>query len=164
MNYFRYYESPLGKMVLRSDGKSITGLFFEQQKHQPLSEDGVLDNGLSIFKETILWLDTYFGGEIPSFTPSVSLCGTDFQKEVWNILKDIPYGQTITYGEIADIITKRRNIKRMSSQAIGQAVGNNPIAIIIPCHRVVGANGKMVGYAAGIDKKIALLKIEGAND
>ena len=122
--------------------------------------DEVLNDDLPIFKKTIDWLDIYFGGGIPSFTPSLSLSGTEFQKEVWNILKDIPYGQTMTYGEVAEIIAKRRNIERMSSQAVGQAVGHNPIAIIIPCHRIVGANGKMTGYAGGIDKKIALLNLE----
>ena len=160
MTYLAYYESPLGKIILRSDGKSLTGLCFESQKYQTSSMDEVLNDDLPIFKKTIDWLDIYFGGGIPSFTPSLSLSGTEFQKEVWNILKDIPYGQTMTYGEVAEIIAKRRNIERMSSQAVGQAVGHNPIAIIIPCHRIVGANGKMTGYAGGIDKKIALLNLE----
>ncbi len=160
MTYFAYYESPLGKIILRSDGESLTGLCFDNQKHQPSLKCEVLNGDLQIFKETIRWLDTYFGGSVPSYTPFLSLSGTEFQKEVWDILKDIPYGQTMTYGEVAEIIAERRNIEQMSSQAVGQAVGHNPIAIIIPCHRVMGANGKITGYAGGIDKKIVLLNIE----
>ncbi len=114
----------------------------------------------SIIQQSVDWLNIYFSGKEPDFMPAVSLKGTPFQMEVWNILKEIPYGQTMTYGEIAVRIARQRGISRMSAQAVGGAVGRNPISIIIPCHRVVGANGSLTGYAGGIDRKRVLLKLE----
>ncbi len=157
MLYESFYDSPLGKIILKSDGKALTGLAFCNESIKVPSSAA---RSLSMFAESIRWLDIYFHGGIPDFIPALSLEGTTFQKEVWEILKSIPYGGTMTYGEIGKVIAKRKNMKRMSSQAIGQAVGHNPIAIIIPCHRVIGANNKMTGYAGGIDKKIALLNLE----
>ncbi len=157
MLYESFYDSPLGKIILKSDGKALTGLAFCNESIKVPSSAA---RSLPMFAESIRWLDIYFHGGIPDFIPALSLEGTTFQKEVWEILKSIPYGGTMTYGEIGKVIAKRKNMKRMSSQAIGQAVGHNPIAIIIPCHRVIGANNKMTGYAGGIDKKIALLNLE----
>ena len=110
--------------------------------------------------ETIQWLDVYFAGKEPDFTPSLHLIGSDFRQAVWNILLSIPYGRTMTYGQIAKQLAKNTGIDKMSAQAVGGAVGHNPISIIVPCHRVVGTNGSLTGYAGGLDKKIALLKLE----
>lgn len=115
----------------------------------------------AVFDCTERWLDSYFSGHNPDFTPPICLKGTSFQEDVWEILKRIPYGKVISYGEIARQIAEKRGLKRMSAQAVGGAVGRNPIAIIIPCHRVVGSNGSLTGYAGGLDKKTELLKIEG---
>ena len=148
MDFIGHYASPLGGMTLSSDGKALTGLrfdtvFTEQEKDLP------------VFDETKRWLDTYFKGIAPDFTPPLKLRGSDFRKAVWKILLEIPFGQTTTYGRIAT-----RFPVRMAARAIGGAVGHNPIALIVPCHRVVGANGKLTGYAAGTDKKIKLLELE----
>lgn len=113
-----------------------------------------------ILTETIKWLDMYFSGEEPNFTPPLHPSGSSFRQAVWQILLQIPYGQTITYGEIARKIAETKNTSRMSAQAVGGAVGHNEISIIIPCHRVVGTNGSLTGYAGGIDKKISLLELE----
>ena len=116
---------------------------------------------LPVFEETVKWLDIYFGGNIPNFTPTLSVKTTEFRKKVCDIMLTIPYGKTMTYGEIANMLAKQCGMKRMSAQAVGGAVGHNPIALIIPCHRVMGANGKLTGYAAGIDRKEKLLRLEG---
>ena len=113
--------------------------------------------------ETIQWLDVYFAEKEPDFTPPLHLIGSDFRQAVWNILLSIPYGQTMTYGQIAKQLAKNTGIDKMSAQAVGGAVGHNPISIIVPCHRVVGTNGSLTGYAGGLDKKIALLKLEKAD-
>lgn len=163
MVYKHLYISQLGSITLASDGKSLTGLWFDEQKHFPhklISES--IEAELPIFIQTINWLDTYFGGKTPDFTPPISLTATPFRKAVYEILLTIPYGQTMTYGEIANIIAEQKGIERMSAQAVGGAVGHNPISIIIPCHRVVGTDGSLTGYAGGLDKKIELLKLENA--
>ena len=161
MDYVYRYNSPVGKMTIASDGTALTGLWFDGQKFfaGTLSEP-YEEKILPVFEDTISWLDTYFGGEIPDFTPELSVQSTPFRKAVWDILLNIPYGQTITYGEIADIIAQQTG-KKMSAQAVGGAVGHNPVSIIIPCHRVVGADGSMTGYAGGIDRKRFLLELEG---
>lgn len=155
------YASPLGGITLAGNGEALTGLWFDDQKYFPhklISES--TDAELPIFTQTVKWLDTYFSGNAPDFTPQINLQTTPFRKAIYEILLTIPYGQTMTYGEIANIIAEQRSIARMSAQAIGGAVGHNPIAIIVPCHRVVGANGSLTGYAGGIDRKIELLKNE----
>lgn len=161
MDYTRFYESPLGRMVLAGDGESLTGLWFAGQKYFP---DGMnSESGKDIpevFRQTEKWLDIYFRGEEPDFMPRIFLQGTDFQKEIWDILRSIPYGKTMTYGEIGNLYAKRHGMPRMSAQAVGQAVGHNPVAILIPCHRVLGSKGKLTGYAGGINKKTALLRLE----
>ena len=157
MNYIHYYQSPLGEIILTSDGKSLTGLSYDFPE---MLLPYFIEKPLPIFSETDRWLDIYFSGKNPDFTPKLHLKVTGFRKMVWDILLTIPFGQTITYGEIASRIAKQRGIPRMSAQAVGGAVGHNPIALIIPCHRVVGANGSLTGYAGGIDKKEQLLKLE----
>ena len=149
-------DTILGKVYLASDGEHLTGLWFEHQKYFPpslLQIKKALD--LEVFKKTNQWLELYFAGERPDFTPSLKPSGTAFRHKVWDILLEIPYGEVITYGDIA----KKLNVN--SAQAVGGAVGHNPISIIIPCHRVVGANGDLTGFAGGLDKKVWLLKNEG---
>ena len=161
MIYTYRYASQLGNITLASDGESLIGLWFDEQKHFPrklISESTEAE--LPIFTQTIKWLNTYFGGEVPGFTLPISLNATPFRKAVYEILLTIPYGQTMTYGEIAAIIAEQKGIERMSAQAVGGAVGRNPISIIIPCHRVVGTDGSLTGYAGGLDRKIKLLKLE----
>jgi len=149
-------NTTLGTVYLASDGNHLTGLWFEQQKYFPpslLEIEKAPD--LEVFKKANQWLELYFAGENPDFTPSLKPHGTAFRHKVWNILLEIPYGEVITYGDIA------RKLKVNSAQAVGGAVGHNPISIIIPCHRVVGASGNLTGFAGGLDKKIWLLKSEG---
>lgn len=164
MDYIFHYTSPLGEITLASDGEALAGLWFDGQKYfaKTLYKENT-ESELPIFEQTINWLDIYFSGKAPDFTPPLNLQTTEFCKSVCKIMLTIPYGQTMTYGEIAGIIAKQKNLTRMSAQAVGGAVGRNPISIIIPCHRVIGANGSLTGYAGGLDKKIKLLKLENAN-
>lgn len=157
------YKTPDGfsDLLLNSDGEYLTGLWFEGSadgsKHTSFGEE----KELPVFRETCQWLDFYFVGKNPDFTPRYKINGlTPFRQEVIEIMKTIPYGETITYGEIAAIIAKKRGLTRMSAQAVGGAVGWNPICIIIPCHRVMGANGSLTGYGGGIANKTALLAHE----
>lgn len=161
MRYISHYASPLGNILLAADDLGLTGLWFEGQKYFALHLDKTCEEKeLPLFKDAKKWLDIYFSGKNPDFKVPLHLHGTDFQKEVWNILFEIPYGQTMTYGEIARQIASKRGRNSMSAQAVGGAVGHNPISIIVPCHRVVGTKGSLTGYAGGIDKKIALLTLE----
>ncbi len=163
MQYISYYDSPLGKIVLAADEIGLTGLWFEGQKHFGLYlAKEHEEKELPVFEDTGRWLDIYFSGREPDFKLPLHFIGTPFQNEVWEILYSIPYGTTMTYGEIAKMLANRRGIKQMSAQAVGGAVGRNEISIIVPCHRVVGADGALTGYAGGIDKKIALLSLEKA--
>ena len=162
MHYIYRYDSPVGSMTMASSGAALTGLWFDGQKYfaQILSEP-YEEKLLPVFEDTIKWLDIYFSGEIPDFMPELSVQSTPFRKAVYDILLTIPYGQTMTYGEIAEILAQQTGKKKMSAQAVGGAVGHNPISIIIPCHRVVGADGSLTGYAGGIDRKKFLLELEG---
>ena len=162
MNYISHYNSPLGSITLASDGYALVGLWFDGQKHfgSTLGND-YEEKPLPVFDRTAAWLDIYFDGRMPDFTPDIALHGTDFRREVWDILMTIPYGQTMTYGEIAQIIAQNRGAASISAQAVGGAVGHNPISIIVPCHRVIGSNGSLTGYAGGLERKAALLKMEG---
>lgn len=153
--YINKYKSKIGDMILASDGENLIGLWFVGQKYECDLVDDYIEKDLALFNKTKKWLDVYFNGEEPDFSLPLTMYGTEFQKQVWNILLNIPYGRTITYGDIAKKIDKK-----MSAQAVGNAVGHNHISIIIPCHRVVGSNGKLTGYAGGIDKKEYLLKLE----
>ena len=156
MDFIAHYFSPLGGITLSSDGFSLTGLWFDGQKHFAVTlSETRQKKDLPVFDLTKHWLDIYFEGKNPDFIPSLNLNGSGFRQNVWKILLTIPFGQTITYGQIAAKISIR-----MSAQAVGGAVGHNPILLIIPCHRVVGSNGKLTGYAAGLEKKNKLLEFE----
>ena len=161
MEYRYYYESYLGKIILSSDGEYLTGLWFEGYSDDLKHKGNFEIKKLPVFYSTIKWLDLYFSGINPSFKPKYKIVGSDFRKEVINIIEKIPYGQVVSYGAIAKEICKKRGIKKMSAQAVGGAVGWNPICLIIPCHRVVGSNGNLVGYGSGINNKIKLLELEG---
>ena len=161
MNNIFHYTSPFGGITLASDGEALTGLWFDGQKRYPhklVEESTGIE--LLIFTQTCKWLDIYFSGKEPDSTPPISMQTTPFRKAVYDILLTIPYGQTMTYGEIASILVEQQGVERMSAQAVGGAVGHNPIGIIIPCHRVIGADRSLTGYAGGLDKKRALLKLE----
>lgn len=162
MEYIFEYKSPIGDLIITSNETGITALRFKGESETEASHDKIYKETTAI-KETKKWLDIYFSGKNPEFIPEINPTGTEFQKLVWKILLEIPYGKTMTYGEIAGKIAEIKNVSRMSAQAVGGAVGKNPIAIIIPCHRVVGKNGTLTGYAYGIDKKISLLELEGAD-
>ena len=161
MDYTHHYEAPLGGITLASDGQALVGLWFDRQKYfaDTLARDHA-ERSLPIFEEADRWLDMYFSGKAPDFTPKLNMRTTAFRKAVWEILLTIPYGQIMTYGEIAGQVAEQMGLKQMSAQAVGGAVGHNAISLIIPCHRVVGADGSLTGYAGGLDKKIRLLQME----
>ena len=166
MIYRTDYESPLGRVTLASDGESIVGLWLEGQKYFGDTVNGEMhrEDRLAIFAKTRDWLDRYFLGEKPAIAEILlAPAGNRFRQEVWKILCDIPYGEVMTYGAIARMIAERLGREKMSAQAVGGAVGHNPVSIIIPCHRVVGANGSLTGYAGGIRTKIRLLEHEKAD-
>lgn len=163
MQYTGKYQSPLGEILLACDDEGLTGLWFDREKYYALSLDpDHEERETDVLRETRRWLDIYFAGKEPDFFPPIHMIGTPFQRSVWKILQTIPYGKTTTYGEIAAKLAADAGKLHMSAQAVGGAVGHNEISIIIPCHRVVGKNGSLTGYAGGIDKKTALLKLEGA--
>lgn len=166
MIYKTHYDSPLGGILLSADDKGLTGLWFDGQKYFAyglVELEACEEQENSILTEAKHWLDTYFSGKEPDFDLPISLSGTDFQKKVWGILCTIPYGKTMTYGQIAAQLAAEQGAAHMSAQAVGGAVGHNPLSIIVPCHRVVGANGSLTGYAGGIDCKIKLLTLEGVD-
>ena len=164
MIYVSYYKSPIGNITMASDGERLRGLWFDGQKYFASTVKGETeDKTLPVFEQTKKWLDIYFSGNEPDFTPKLSLNGSEFRKAVWDILLTIPYGSVMTYGEIAKIMAKQCGAAGMSAQAVGGAVGHNPVSIIVPCHRVVGTNGNLTGYAGGIDKKISLFNFEKAD-
>ena len=149
-----HYASPLGAITLAGEDDALTGLWFAAQRHYGSTLPAAADEGwLPVFDDTFRWLDSYFGGYVPSLTPRLDLRGTPFQRKVWYALLDIPYGEVITYGELA----RRQNT---SPRAIGGAVGRNPVSLIVPCHRVIGAGGRLTGYAGGLDLKARLLELE----
>jgi methylated-DNA-[protein]-cysteine S-methyltransferase len=166
MIYSTHCPSPLGTLTLASDGENIVGLWLEGQKYfaAAVTEEMAEKGGLPVFAAAKSWLGRYFSGEKPAVSElPLAPGGGEFRRTVWDILCGIPYGEVATYGEIAKKTAARMHTERMSAQAVGGAVGHNPISIIIPCHRVVGANGSLTGYAGGIDKKIKLLKHEGVD-
>lgn len=161
MKYIDTYASPLGVITLMSDGEYLTHLAFEGQKYYSEYMSGdIMHNELPVIKCAKEWLDTYFNGHNPDPFLQIKLEGTPFQRDVWELLRKIPYGKTVTYGALARELAEQKGIARMSAQAVGNAVGKNLVSIIVPCHRVVGADGSLVGYAAGVDKKLALLRLE----
>lgn len=164
MEYIYKYISPLGKITLAGENNCLIGLWIEGQKYFASSLKTEPDEKLlPVFINTIKWLDIYFSGQAPDFTPPLNPKGTPFQLLVWETLLKIPYGETVTYKYIAHKIALKKGISRMSAQAVGVAAGHNPISIIIPCHRVVGSNGSLTGYAGGIDRKLKLLSLEKAD-
>lgn len=161
MQYIDHYESPLGRILLAADEDGMTGLWFEGQKYYARGlepESGEMP--LPVFDQAKSWLDLYFSGKEPDFMPPLHMTGTDFQMRVWALLREIPYGKTVTYGDIAKKIAEQEGWSHMSAQAVGSAVGQNRISILIPCHRVMGSNGSLTGYAGGLERKTALLTLE----
>ena len=165
MIYTTYYNSPIGKLLLASKENKLIGLWIEGQKYylSGIEEEFTKNDDEKILIETKKWLNRYFNGEKPCPNElDLAPIGSKFRKNVWDILCKIPYGKVITYNDIAKEIAKKRKINKMSAQAVGGAVGHNPISIIIPCHSVIGTNGSLTGYAGGLDKKEYLLKLENA--
>lgn len=161
MIFIQHYDSPLGGILLAADETGLTGLWFDGQKcfARDLPAERVAQNTPTL-SEVKRWLDIYFTGKEPDFMPPLHPIGSAFRRSVWDILLRIPYGQTSTYGEIARQLAEKQGRPRIAAQAVGGAVGHNKISIIIPCHRVVGTNGSLTGYAGGIDKKVKLLEWE----
>ena len=154
-------QTPLGEVRLRSDGKSLTGLWFVGQVNDAKDNSDIeIKDDLPIFGQVETWLESYFSGNQTPITFPLQPKGTIFQERVWKILQEIPYGETMTYGEIAQRIAKEKGVATFPAQAVGQAVGKNPISILIPCHRVLGKNGALTGYAGGVQRKEQLLQLE----
>lgn len=162
MDFLSHYESPIGTITLASDGEFLTGLWFDGQKYagNALRKRTLSSKSLPIFSQTEKWLDIYFFGKAPDFTPPLKIAGSEFRKTVLKILQKIPFGNSSTYGEIAWKIAAEFGKKFMSAQAVGGAVAHNPISLIVPCHRVLGSSGKLTGYAGGIERKKFLLALE----
>ncbi len=150
--YVSRYDSPIGKLLLTCNDRGLTGLYMNREVTR--QEDH------PVFQKTAAWLDAYFRGECPPVTVPIVLEGTPFQRIVWDILRTIPYGETRSYGSIAKEVAAILGKEKMSAQAVGQAVGRNPVSILVPCHRVLGSDGKLTGYAGGMEKKIWLLELE----
>lgn len=168
MYYFATYTSPIGVLTLACDpgGKHLVGLWNEGQKHYGASIPEAMEENdcMPVFDTAKQWLDQYFAGKNPSLSAlPMAPIGSAFRREIWQILCEIPYGQVMTYLTISKQIAKKRGKESMSSQAVGGAIAHNPISIMIPCHRVVGSNGSLTGYAGGIQKKIKLLELEGVD-
>ena len=155
MTVYAYYKSPLGKITMEAEEGALTGLWFTRDSEREMTE-----TDSKIFDETKRWLMDYFAGKRPDFMPELRLQGTEFRNIVWNILRTIPYGETVTYRAVAYEAARRMGKTRMSAQAAGGAVGHNPICLIIPCHRVIGSDGSLTGYAEGLWRKEALLRLE----
>ena len=164
--YYCTYESKIGLLYLISDGKSLTGCYLEGQKYFPNNIDNYyMNEELSILAKSKVWLEKYFNGENPSIDEiPLNYIGTEFRKTVWEVLKEISYGKLVTYKHIAEKIAKAKGLETMSAQAVGGAVGHNPLLIFIPCHRVIGVDGSLTGYAAGLENKRFLLNLESDNN
>lgn len=161
MLYYKKVASPLGEITLRSDGEALTGLWFADDKHYGAKDiAGEVLADLDVFMQAEAWLAEYFAGREPKVSVPLKLQGSEFQMQVWRLLLDIPYGRLVTYGDIAKKIAAQKGVARMSAQAVGGAVGHNPLCIIVPCHRVVGANGSLTGYGGGMWRKVRLLELE----
>lgn len=161
MTFISHYDSPLGGITLAATNDRLCGLWFDGQKYFGSTLQGETKEAKTpVLRQTQQWLDIYFTGGQPDFFPSMQLVGTPFQQTVWNILCNIPYGETRTYKEVAAETARRLRRPHMAAQTVGNAIGHNPISILIPCHRVVGTNGSLTGYAGGTERKLALLQIE----
>lgn len=164
MQYTTTYQSPLGEILLAADEIGLTGLWFDGEKFYAEGLDPENEEkDIPVFYDVKRWLDNYFSGQEPDFIPPLHMFGSDFRQCVWTILREIPYGETTTYGALARRIAAERGLERISAQAVGGAVGHNEISIIVPCHRVVGADGSLTGYAGGIQRKVELLTLEGVD-
>lgn len=157
---FLYEPSPLGPLLLTADEAGLTGLWFADKGHAPCPSPGDTQGETAVLAATRRWLDVYFSGREPDFMPPIHLMGTPFRQEVWALLRQIPYGQTTTYGALAQQLARSRGIPKMAAQAVGGAVGANPVCILVPCHRVIGTGGSLIGYGGGLENKIALLRLE----
>jgi len=163
MDYYRTITSPLGDILLASDGSALTGLWFADSVTCPKTADsGMQEKPLPVFEQTEEWLRIYFSGQDPRFRPKLSPHGTPFQMRVWSLLEAVPYGTTSTYSVLSRILAQQMNRSRMSAQAVGNAVKHNPISLILPCHRIIGSDGSLTGYAGGIERKRTLLALEHA--
>lgn len=161
MLYYKKVASLLGEITLRSDGEALTGLWFADDKHYGAKDiAGAALADLNVFMQAEAWLAEYFAGREPKVSVPLKLQGSEFQMQVWRLLQDIPYGGLVTYGDIAKKIAAQKGVARMSAQAVGGAVGHNPLCIIVPCHRVVGVNGSLTGYGGGMWRKVRLLELE----
>lgn len=159
-----HYQSPLGEILLAADEVGLTGLWFDRAKYYAAGlAPQSTERETPPLTEAKRWLDVYFSGKMPDFMPPLHPIGSDFRQEVWALLLQIPYGQTTTYGALAARLAAKHGTARLAAQAVGGAVGHNPISLIIPCHRVVGASGSLIGYAGGVERKIQLLKLEGTD-
>ena len=164
MTYTQTYSSPLGELLLSADDMGLSGLWFAGQRYCARTlPPGAVSRETPVLTASKRWLDCYFSGARPDFLPPLHLIGTDFQQAVWNLLLEIPYGQTVTYGALARTLARQLGKPAMSAQAVGATVGRNPVSIIVPCHRVVGADGNLTGYAGGVERKLQLLQLEGAD-
>ena len=161
MHYITHYQSPLGTILLAACETGLTGLWFDGAKYYACGLDpNPVEKNTPVFDQTKKWLDIYFSGREPDFMPPMHMIGSPFRLSIWKLLVQIPYGRTISYGELAKMAAREKGIASMSPQAVGGAVGHNRISILIPCHRVIGANGSLTGYAGGVDKKERLLLLE----
>ena len=164
MTYTQTYSSPLGEVLLSADDMGLSGLWFVGQRYFARTlPSGAASGETPVLTASKRWLDCYFSGKRPDFLPPLHLIGTDFQQAVWNLLLEIPYGQTVTYGALARTLAQQLGKPAMSAQAVGAAVGRNPVSVIVPCPRVVGAGGNLTGYAGGVERKLQLLQLEGAD-
>ena len=165
--YYNYiYNSPVGKLTIACNEKNVVGLWLDGQKYymEVLEDKEYQEKETEVIKLAEKWLDKYFNNEKPEIDElPIEFIGSDFRKQIWKILSKIPYGKVITYGDIAKQIAKRKGIRTMSAQAVGGAIAHNPISVIVPCHRVVGANGSLTGYSGGVKVKIKLLEFEGVD-
>lgn len=162
--FYWEYVSPLGGMVLVSDGEGLVeARFLHDRFYKPQRIEHCRQQLVPVLALAVAWLDAYFAGQQPEICPALHTSGTVFQEEVWALLKELPYGALTTYKELAERLAQKRGLAKMSAQAVGGAVGHNPLALFIPCHRVVGTSGSLTGYAAGLEKKVALLRLEGVN-
>ncbi len=164
MQYTAKYQSPIGEILLAADEIGLTGLWFDGEKFYADNLDPEHEEKeLPVFETARKWLDIYFTGKEPDFMPPVHMTGSPFRLSVWELLRKIPYGETVTYGELTKMVAEKLGLSRMSAQAVGGAVGHNEISIIVPCHRVVGSDGSLTGYAGGVDRKERLLTLEGVD-
>lgn len=161
MDYISYYQSPLGELLLACDEQGLVGVWFEGAKYYANHlSDEVMEENHPTLREARAWLDAYFAGQCLEQLPALSYRGTDFQKQVWAVLQAVPYGQTVTYGQLAAAVSERFGRSRVSARAVGGAVGRNPLSLFVPCHRVLGAGGQLTGYAGGLSRKEQLLALE----